>query len=115
MSPLAHPKRGEVYWVSFDASMGGEIKKTRPAVVVSNDAANAVLNRVQIVPVTSQTGKVYPSEALIILKGESRKAMADQLATASRERLVEYMGRLSPPDMERIERALLIQLGIRRG
>jgi len=106
------PKRGEVYWVSLDPSLGGEITKTRPALVVSNDPSNAALNRVQVVPLTSQTGRVYPSEALITLKGEKRKAMADQLTTASRVRLKEFIGRLSAADIERVEHALVVQLGL---
>jgi mRNA interferase MazF len=106
------PRRGEVYWVSFGAAIGGEIRKTRPAVVVSNDAANTALNRLQVVPITSQTGRVYPSEALVTLRGERRKAMADQLTTASRKRLVGYMGRLGAADMEQVDRAIRLQLDL---
>ena len=73
-----HPRRGEVWWVSFDPSIGGEIQKTRPAIIISNNAANAVLNRVIVVPITSQTAKVYPGETLVTLNGEQRKAMADR-------------------------------------
>jgi mRNA-degrading endonuclease toxin of MazEF toxin-antitoxin module len=51
--------RGEVYWVRFDPAEGGEIKKTRPAIVVSNDTSNKILNRVQVVPVTSRTDRVF--------------------------------------------------------
>src|SRR2546430_3447329 len=80
-----YPRRGEVWWVSFDPSIGGEIQKTRPAIVISNDAANNALNRVIVIPITSQVAKVYPGEALIILNGEQRKAMADQIMTARSE------------------------------
>ena len=102
--------RGEVWWVNFDPSIGGEIKKTRPAVIVSNDASNRHLNRVQIVPLTSKVERVYPSEALVRLEGESRKAMADQIATVSKRRLVDKTGRLSGKDMQRVEHAISIQL-----
>jgi mRNA interferase MazF len=103
--------RGEVWWVDFDSSLGGEIQKTRPAVIVSNDAANRYLNRVQVVPITSKTLRVYPSEAVIELNGEARKAMADQVATVSKQRLKSRLGSVSREDMQAIERALHLQLG----
>jgi mRNA interferase MazF len=109
-----HPRRGEVWWVSFDPSLGGEIRKTRPALVLSNNAANAALNRVIVVPLTSQTAKLYPGEALVTLNGEQRKAMADQIVTASKQRLRDKLGSLSPADMAAVEKAVLLQLGIRR-
>jgi mRNA interferase MazF len=61
-------ERGDVYWVSFDPSLGGEIQKTRPAIVLSNNAANLVMNRIQVVPITSKTNRVYPGEALIEIR-----------------------------------------------
>ncbi len=109
-----HPRRGEVWWVSFDPSVGGEIQKTRPAIIMSNNAANLMLNRVIVVPLTSQTAKVYPGEALVTLNGEQRKAMADQIMSAAKQRLRAKLGGLSMPDVTAVENAVLLQLGIRR-
>ena len=104
--------RGEVWWVSFSAARGGEIRKRRPAVIVSNNAANRHLNRVQVVPLTTATGRVYPSEAVVRVGGRRHKAMADQIGTAAKHRLTRRRGRLSGPDMDAVERALRVQLGI---
>ena len=105
-------KRGEVWWVNFDPSVGGEIREKRPAVIVSNNASNKFLNRVQVVPLTSKADRVYPSEALVLFDGKESKAMADQLATVSKLRLFKRAGTISEEDMLRINEAIKIQLDI---
>lgn len=105
-------KRAEVWWVNFDPAVGGEIRKQRPAVIVSNDAANRFLNRVQVVPLTGSTGNLYPSEAYVTFGGRQSKAMADQLTTVSKKRLINKAGGLSFSDMEAVARAITTQLGI---
>ena len=110
--PEPTPQRGEVWLVSFDPATGGEIQKTRPAVVLSNETANALLNRLQVVPVSSQVSRLYPAEAYITLNGERRKAMADQLTTISKLRLIRRLGVLSPEDLGGVVQAVIVQLGL---
>lgn len=103
-------KRGEVWWVDFNSSIGGKTQKVRPAVIISNNAFNKVMNRVQVVPVTSSTTKCYTCEAYVEINGKMSKAMADQLATVSKLRLKSVVGHLSEQSMFEVERAIKTQL-----
>lgn len=107
-------KRGEVWWVEFDPALGTEIKKTRPSVIVSNDAANRNLARVVVVPLTSNTGRAYPGEALVSVAGQPSKAMADQIMAADKARLKSQLSSLDKADMLAVEDAIKIHLGLPR-
>ena len=101
-----------MWWVEFDPSVGTEIRKTRPAVIVSNDAANRNLARVVVVPITSNTGRLYPGEAVVSVDGQSSKAMADQIMAADKARLTSQLGTVSKADMQAVEDAIRVHLGL---
>jgi mRNA interferase MazF len=106
-------RRGEVWWAALDPVRGGEIGKTRPAVIISNDVANQRRNRVQVVPMTTNLKQVLPWEARVELGGRFSKVLADQIRTVAKERLSTRVGVLSPSDLRDVERALRIQLALR--
>ena len=105
-------KRGEVFWVNFERAVGGEVRKRRPAVIVSNNAANAASNRIQVIPLSSNISHVRSWEARVQVLGRPAKAMADQIRTVAKERVLDMAGRLAPAEMRAVESALRLQLGL---
>ena len=104
--------RGEVWWVDFDPSTGSEIKKIRPAVVVSVNSANQALRRVQVVPLTTNVSRLYPGECLVLVADKQSKAMTDQIRTIDKVRCGERLATLSPVDVLKLDDALRVQLGL---
>ena len=105
-------KRGEVYWVNLDPTVGTEIQKTRPAIVLSNNIQNRTSSRVVVTPITSNTAKVFPFEARINLKKQSAKALTDQVRTGDKSRLGDCICMLTKTEMDDIEKAVKLTLSL---
>ena len=87
-------KRFEVWLVNLDPTVGSEIRKTRPAVIVSPDELNGQMRTVIVAPLT--TGKAYPFRIRTKVGGKDGVAAVDQLRTVDKRRLVKSLGRLNP-------------------
>ena len=116
MGLRAIPARGEIFLVCLDPTVGSEINKTRPALIISNDINNQVAQTVTVIPITSSTGKTYPFETLLqsqetgLLKRS--KAKCNQIRTIDKKRLIKPIGTVSPEKLKEVESALRIHLGI---
>lgn len=104
--------RGDIYWCDFEPAIGNEIKKLRPAIIISNDMSNRYIHVVQVIPLTSNITNVYPSECLIETKEKTAKALGSQITTLDKTRVKSQMGAVNANDMIKLEKAILIQLGI---
>lgn len=114
---MSNIKRGEVYWANLDPTIGSEISKKSPVLVISNDINNQFAATVTILPITSSSNKTYPFE-VSIEAGEyglsaNSKIKANQIRTISIERLYQKVGSLSNSKMKEVENAILIHLGIK--
>ena len=104
--------RGDVYWVNLDPVIGSEIRKTRPAVVVSNDSCNRYGTRVVVLPITSNVDSLYPGEAMLEIKGKPARALGDQIRSIDKSRLKSRLARLTADEMARVDEALAITLDL---
>jgi mRNA interferase MazF len=114
-------RRGQIIIVRLDPTLGSEVSKTRPAVIVSNDAANAIATRlgrgvITVVPVTSNVTRVYPFQVLLParLTGLPRdsKAQAEQVRSVTVERIGHRLGQLPAALVSQLDQALRIHLSL---
>ena len=105
-------RRGDVVWVALDPTRGTEIRKTRPAVVISNDSCNRYGSRVVVLPVTSYVSSLYPGEARIDLAGKPARVLGDQIRSVDKGRLRSRIGRLRQEELRDVEDAVRITLGL---
>jgi mRNA interferase MazF len=104
------PKRGEIYWVN--PTIGTEIKKTRPALIISNDAGNEISSRVVVAPITSSVKKVFPFEVAIEVQGKKGKILLDQLRAIDKERLGKKIDMCDFKIMALVDDAIKIVLAL---
>lgn len=110
-------KRGNVFLATLDPATGSEINKTRPVIVISNDINNKYSNTVTVIPLTSNTIKIYPFE--IFLKSgianlpKDSKARTDQIRTIDKSRLVKEIGTIPSTLIENLENAIKIHLNLK--
>ena len=106
------PRRGEIYWVALDPALGTEIRKTRPAIVISNDSCNRYGARVVVLPLTSNVESLYPGEARVQVRGAPARALGDQLRSIDKSRLRSKIGTLGRDELLDVEEAVRITLGL---
>jgi mRNA interferase MazF len=108
-----YPKRGDVYWVALDPAIGSETQKTKPYIIISNDAQNKKSLRTIIAPVTSKVKTIYPFETKVMVNGKEGKAMLDQIKAVDKKRLGKKICTVSIETLLEIDIALKIALALR--
>jgi mRNA interferase MazF len=103
-------RRGDVFVVALDPVRGSEVGKTRPAIVLQNDRANASSPTVTVIPLSPRVSKVYPFQVRIpageVGLSRTSKALCEQIRTISRDRMIERIGTLSEQRLSEIRVAL---------
>jgi mRNA interferase MazF len=114
---VRRPRRGEAYLVSLDPTLGAEIQKTRPALIVQNDIANRASPITIVAAITASfDSRLYPTEVLIRAPEGGLDidsvVLLNQIRSIDRQRLVRRLGRASSATMGRVDRALMLSLGL---
>ena len=117
MTALLFPKRGEIWLVNFDPTLGAEIKKTRPAVILQNDISNQWSPVTIVAALTTRVQtKKYPTNVLLYPPEggltDPSSIMLNQLRTVDKQRLIKKLGVLTDDSMRHVNQALLISLGL---
>lgn len=108
-----HIKRGDIFWVDFDPSVGTEVRKTRPALVCSADAMNEKFSRIIVSPITSNISKVYSFEyVLLIQENVKGKVMLDQLRSMDKSRFGKKICSVSFREMQEIDLVIKLVLAL---
>jgi len=107
------PRRGEVWWVQLDPSLGSEIAKTRPCVILSRNVVNERRRTVVVVPLSTSPTPSPPLLVAVQCAGRTVVAVTDQIRAIAKERLQSRLGELSPSDLEAVELGVLriLELG----
>ena len=117
MARVASPLRGEIYLVSFDPTLGSEINKTRPALIIQNDVSNRHSPLTIVAAISSQFGeKLYPTE-ILVRAGEGglqqdSVILLNQLRSIDRQRITKKIGKVSELTLRRMDLAIKISLGL---
>ncbi len=106
------PKRGEIYWIKLNPTLGSEIQKTRPCIILSNNSQNKKGLRVIAAPITSKIKNIYPFEAKLILKDRECKILLDQIRALDKQRLGQKITSVDQVTMIRVEEALKVALAL---
>lgn len=109
-----YPKRGDIYWIQLDPTIGTEIQKTRPCVILSNNSQNKKGMRVIAAPITSKVKTVYPFEAKITIKDRECKVLLDQIRALDKRRIASKIDTIDLHAMVQVEEALKVALALKR-
>ena len=108
---VAYPQRGQVWLVSLEPTVGSEIKKTRPCVIVSPNETNKLLRTVIVAPLTS-TIKNYPTRFLITFQNKRGSVVLDQIRTVDKSRLIKKLGTVTNQEYQSIAKILVEMFSI---